>query len=95
MEFAFALVCTFLDLDFLSEHVSTMPLNMLWSPALHPNARRYTLAQDRVYRRSYPEAFPSIKKANTPCMGRCLPEQSTTVPKETLRTSSVGKRMVQ
>ena len=55
---------------------TSMPLEMLWRPALHPNARRYTLAQDRVYRRGYPESFPSIKKAKQYTAQRVLNEMA-------------------
>jgi hypothetical protein len=42
---------------------NSLPRDLLWSPALHPNARRYTQTQQQAYRRGYPETFPSIKKA--------------------------------
>jgi hypothetical protein len=47
---------------------------LFWSPALHPNARRFTQAQDQVYRRGYPETFPSIKKAKQHTAQRLLDE---------------------
>jgi hypothetical protein len=56
------------------ELLKSLPRDLLWDPALHPNGRRYTQAQDRVYRRGYPGTFPSIKKAKQDTAQRLLDE---------------------